>query len=172
MNIPFPNALAVADVNGDGIPDLLVQQWGGVGDLYVCLGNGDGTFHVKVRYPVLAYPIALTVADLNGDGKPDIVVANSNQDQKNEGYITILFGNGDGTFTRRAHYSGGRTPWGVAIDDLNGDGYPDIVVANDNAPTSPTSIPFTSCSTTATEHFVKRGCIRRELSRSTSPSPI
>jgi hypothetical protein len=92
-----------------------------------------GFSHVKVRYPVLAYPVALAVADLNGDGKLDIVVANSNQDQKNEGYITILFGNGDGTFTRRAHYSAGRTPYGVAVGDFNGDGHPDIVVANDNS---------------------------------------
>src|ERR1700722_1727300 len=142
LNIPFPNALAVADVNGDGIPDLLVQQWGGIGDLYVCLGNGDGTFHVKVRYPVLAYPIAIAVADLNGDGKPDIVVANSNSDQKKAGYITILFGNGDGTFTRRAHYSAGRSPWGVSVGDLNGDGHPDMVVANDNAynPSDPNTL--------------------------------
>jgi hypothetical protein len=133
LNVSNPYALAVADVNGDGIPDLLVQQWGATGDLFVYLGNGDGTFHVKVRYPVLAYPIALAVADLNGDGKLDIVVANSNQAQKNEGYVTILFGNGDGTFTRRAHYSAGRTPYGVAVGDLNGDGHPDIVVANDNS---------------------------------------
>src|SRR5579863_708606 len=133
LNVSSPYALAVGDVNGDGIPDLLVQQLGAAGDLYVYLGNGDGTFHVKVRYPVLAYPVAIAVADLNGDGKLDIVVTNSNQEQKNEGYITILFGNGDGTFTRRAHYSAGRTPYGVAVGDLNGDGHPDIVVANDNA---------------------------------------
>ena len=59
---PDPTGLTVADVNGDGMPDLLVGN--DFGDVLVLLGNGDGTFQ-PYRRPTA---IALAVADLNGDG--------------------------------------------------------------------------------------------------------
>jgi hypothetical protein len=131
MNIADPYALAVADMNGDGIPDLLVLSE--TRYLFVYLGRGDGTFYLKAKYLMGDYPVALAVADLNGDGKLDVVVADSDSDQKAPGYVTVFFGNGNGTLTYQTHYSAGINPWGLAIGDLNGDGHPDIVVANDNA---------------------------------------
>lgn len=133
MLLSSPIALAVADVNGDGIPDLLIQRWGASGYLLVYLGKGDGTFTAKAKYQVGGYPVAVAVGDLNGDGIIDAVVASSNSDQKLPGYITVFRGKGDGTFLRDGHYSAGRSPWGIAIADLNGDGHPDIVVSSDNA---------------------------------------
>ncbi len=121
-----PWSVAVADLNGDGKPDIVVanSSGGGVG---ILLGNGDGTFQTVVTYDSGgSFPTSVAVADLNGDGKPDIVVSNSGDNN-----VGVLLGNGDGTFQTAVTYdSGGSYAWSVAVADVNGDGKPDIVVFN------------------------------------------
>ena len=69
-------SIAVADVNGDGKPDLLVAN-SDSSSVDVLLGNGDGTFQTAVSYSSGGYnPDSIAVGDVNGDGKPDIVAAN------------------------------------------------------------------------------------------------
>jgi uncharacterized protein (TIGR03437 family) len=111
-------ALATGDFNGDGIPDLATR--GGI-----LLGNGDGTFKSEQPYPsgLQGTP---TVADFNGDGKQDILIATSNTQGTPTG-LTLLIGNGDGTFTAQATYSGAYTS--AAVADVNGDGLPDMVAS-------------------------------------------
>jgi len=134
LQVNAPNAIGVADVNGDGIPDLIALGYAQSSPLSVFLGNGDGTFTVKSRFLVAGSPIALTIADFNGDGKLDVAVANSNEfaNPKKSGYISVFFGHGDGTFALAGHYNAGKSPWSLAAADLNGDGRPDLVVASDN----------------------------------------
>jgi hypothetical protein len=132
LAVNSPIAMATADLNGDGIPDLVVQEWGYGAYLYVFLGNGDGTFRKKASYSVGDFPIAVTIADFNGDGLPDVAIACSNTEQSTPGNVAIYFGNGDGTLTFNAQYFGGLHPWGVATADLNGDGHPDLIVSDDN----------------------------------------
>jgi uncharacterized protein (DUF2141 family) len=121
----YPNAVAVADFNGDGKPDLVVANKESH-SVSVLLGKGDGTFGPPLTSPAgewFAYSV--TVADLNGDGKLDLVVANHGSHQ-----ISVLLGKGDGTFRPPVQYGVGSNPHAVAVADLDGDGQPDLVVAN------------------------------------------
>ncbi len=132
----YVDSMAVADVNGDGTPDLLVV--GESGTVGVLLGNGDGTFQSPVLYRTGAItPSAIAVADLNGDGRPDLLIANECVDWMHcVGAVGVLLGNGDGTFQPAVLYeTGGPFAWSVAVADLNGDGKPDLVVANSGSHT-------------------------------------
>jgi hypothetical protein len=120
---------AVADVNGDGKPDLLLAG----GAVIVLLGNGDGTFQPAKIYGILANTItlAIAVADVNEDGKLDVVAANFDVCGNCTSSVGVLLGNGDGSFQSPVQYdSGGVFADSVAVVDVNGDGKPDAVVAN------------------------------------------
>jgi uncharacterized protein (DUF2141 family) len=125
-----PEYVATADVNGDGILDLVTANE--VADtVSVLLGNGDGTFKANSDYGVGKDPIALAIADLNGDGKLDLAVVNLGSDS-----VSVLLGKGDGTFGTHVDYDTGEFPVSIAIADFNADNRQDLAVANqDNSGT-------------------------------------
>jgi len=116
----------VADVNGDGIPDVIVASQNGNSDgtVGVLLGFGNGNFQPTVAYDSGgSHAFSVAVADLNGDGKADIVVLNT----LNSNTVGVLLGHGDGTFSPAVTYAAGGG--GVAVADVNGDGIPDIITS-------------------------------------------
>jgi hypothetical protein len=84
------------------------------------------SFLPPASYPVGTNPQAMVTADLNGDGKLDLVVANAGSDNR----VSVLLGNGDGTFKPAVNYAVGAGPVSLAVGDFNGDGKLDVVTAN------------------------------------------
>ncbi len=121
--------LAVADLNGDGIPDLVTNYYA-ANTVGVLLGNGDGTFRAAATYAFPGPTGDPALADVDGDGIPDIVVVNGNSDS-----IGIFSGRGDGTFRPPVTYHTGPYPTSVVVGDFNGDGIPDLVTSNQSGTT-------------------------------------
>jgi hypothetical protein len=127
------DSVAIGDVNGDGKPDVAVTNESS-NSVAVLLGNGDGTFEGPVAYDSGGFePNSVVIADVNKDGKQDLIVATRCQSSSDcsDGSVSVLLGNGDGTFQAAVSYSsGGATSGPVVIGDLRGDGKQDLVVAN------------------------------------------
>ncbi len=133
----FPTMIG-GDFNGDGKADLAVLSYNDISTSYitVLLGNGDGTFGTPQTTPVYNQPVTggdlvpgtLVTADFNGDGKLDVAVVG---DYISSGGVTILLGNGDGTFTAVGPNLDLSADFGlIATGDFNGDGIPDLVVTS------------------------------------------
>ena len=126
----FPQWIAGADVNGDGKLDLVVANTMS-NSVSVLLGNGDGTFQPHVDYNTAADPTSVAIGDLNGDGKVDLVTADCLANTcQNPSSISILLGNGDGTFQTHSDITTGFAPLSVLVGDFNGDGRLDIATSN------------------------------------------
>ncbi len=110
---------------------ILVTTNSGASTVSVLLNQGAGAFGGGVDYPIGILPAGLALADLNGDGKLDIVVTIHNQlTSSNHGSVDVLLNNGNGTFAPEVHYDVENDPVSVAVADFDGDGKPDLAVAN------------------------------------------
>lgn len=118
---PAPIGMVAADIDGDGIPDIVAADFQGSGPI-VMKGKGDGTFAPGTRVGSVGNGFgAIAVADLNGDGKPDVIAQAWTQ-------IAVFLNKGDGTFAPAKTYTtveGAQQE--VLVGDVNGDGKPDVL---------------------------------------------
>jgi hypothetical protein len=122
--------LATADFNHDGNLDIVTANFNS-NTVSVLLGNGDGTFGAPINLTVAAGNVAyVTVDDFNQDGNPDIVATSFESDSFQSNTLSVLLGNGDGTFQAFQSYPAGSNTYYVTTGDFNNDGFPDIAVGN------------------------------------------
>jgi hypothetical protein len=133
-----PSAITAGDFTGDGHLDLAVVNYPGLspnpGTVSVLLGNGDGAFRPGGTYTVGADPGSIVAGDFTGSGRVDLAVTNfGNAGVGFPGSVSVLLGNGDGTFQPQATYGVGQTPQSLVAGDFTGDGRLDLVVADRDA---------------------------------------
>nr|MBA3913964.1 VCBS repeat-containing protein [Terriglobales bacterium] len=134
---PEPAVTLAVDVNGDGRPDLITSDFDdatypvGQGYVSVLIANADGSFQPHIDYPVGLGPDQMVTADFNRDGATDIVVLNLCGTDSSclsgvPSTLSILLGNGDGTFQPSIDVSTGNQLYALISDDFNRDSKPDL----------------------------------------------
>ncbi len=142
LTLPGPAGnVVIADLNADNKADLLTVNVTGFNPagnqtLSFFAGNGDGTFKPGLTSGV-GYGRNLVVADFNDDGKLDVAFASEfDPDLSYAGHqyltnLSVLMGNGDGTFKAQTNYTVSASPFALGAADLNGDGFIDLVTTGD-----------------------------------------
>ena len=123
----FPDSVVAVDLNLDGKLDL-VSANAGADTVSVLLGNGDGTFRPRLRMHCLKRTTRLS-------WWPETSIMTANRISPPFTYsntVSILLGNGDGTLQTNVDYPAGNYPFGLVVDDFNGDGVLDLAVTNSN----------------------------------------
>ncbi len=121
---PDPAALAVGDLDRDGLPDVMVTG-PGTTEIRVLRGTRGGILGPAMAYSAGQKPVALALGDFNRDGRLDLAVAV----QKN-GTVSVLLGAGDGSFGPPVSQAAGSGPTALFAADLDGDGRLDLAVAD------------------------------------------
>jgi hypothetical protein len=120
----MPVSALVADVDGDGIADLVVINKAS-NTFSVLRGNGDGSFKSSTDFVAGNEPLATIAGDFYANGHVDLAIVNRSSQS-----VSLPLGNGDGTFKAARSYSAGQKPISIASGNLNGDKIPALVVAN------------------------------------------
>jgi hypothetical protein len=125
---PSPWDVVAIDVNHDLNPDLVVADFG-ASTLDVYLGNGDGTFQPPTQVTVFSSPTSLAAGDFDENGDVDFAVGYEDQTVQSRTDVSVVFGNGDGTFQAPISLTAGQWPVKVAVADFDGDGHDDVAAA-------------------------------------------
>lgn len=129
-------SVALGDLNGDKIPDMAVATLNS-NSVNTFLGNGDGSFRSGGEFTAGDGSMSIGAGDFNGDGALDLIVANNGigttfNGNLSPGNVSLLTGNGDGSFQSGRNTPAGHKPTSVAAADFNGDGKADLAAADFN----------------------------------------
>jgi len=124
-----PLSVQVGDFNGDNNLDLAVADFH-TQQVSILIGNGDGTFQPVKAYATGANPSSVVMADFNGDGKLDLALTSTPLASSAGNLLSLLPGNGDGTFRAPTVFGTGSEAYSAAVGDFNSDGAPDLAIAN------------------------------------------
>src|SRR5262249_1496528 len=133
LGVPYlvPWSVAVADFDEDGRLDVVVGLQSGSHFISVLLGDGEGGFQPPMTYETGLEAQAVAGGDFNRGGDSDVAVAfKGSFFPPQPGGVSVLLGNGDGTFQPASNYQAGAEPVRLAVGDFDNDGAPDLVVAN------------------------------------------
>jgi len=135
-----PQAVAVADLDGNGFADIAVATT--ADKVSVLLQTAAGVIASAVDYATGVQPVAIKAADIDGDGKLDLLTANFGAavNPGTQGLSVLIQGATAGTFLVPAHYATGDRPMALAVGDLNGDGNRDVAVACEGLPGDPGAV--------------------------------
>lgn len=132
----YAESVAVADVNGDGLPDLIVANYGDYSVSVLLNGTTVGSttpvFSNQQAFPVMGGPFQVRAVDLNGDGVPDLVVTEYDSNAVSVLLNTTATGSSTVSFGAQNDFPTGNLPNSVYVVDLNGDGLLDIAVADES----------------------------------------
>src|SRR6476661_1476703 len=129
-----PSSVSIGDFNDDGSPDVAVANTNSNTTSILLNTTPTGattpTFAPKVDFPTGTYAVSVSIGDFNGDGKPDVATANRDSNTTSILLNTTPTGATPPTLTPKVDFTTGSVPSSVSIGDFNGDGKPDVAVAN------------------------------------------
>lgn len=132
-----PREIVTEDFNGDDILDLAVANFStvsgnNIGDISILIGDGTGSFSSMSSFVAGRQPVSLVTGDFNGDSHIDLAVANTDASQSGRGSVSILLGDGAGSFSSPTDFFTNIRPRSVTVGDLDEDGILDIVTINES----------------------------------------